>query len=82
MNNETRAITVWHFDDAPEHLRELSNNGGDEDWLVEVPPGIVDGGYDSVNGLPYWMEGLDSGHMPQICPHPTKDGWSIVIGSH
>lgn len=70
------AIIVWHFDDAPEHLRNLSHGGGDEDWLVEAPPGSW-GDY-----IPGWVECLDSLRTPQICPHPTKDGWSIVIGSH
>jgi len=25
---------VYAFNDAPEHLRELSEHGGDEDWLL------------------------------------------------
>lgn len=33
------AITVWAWDDAPEDLRALSPHGGDEDWIVVLPPG-------------------------------------------
>lgn len=29
---------VWPFYEAPACLRELSRNGGDEDWLLVIPP--------------------------------------------
>jgi hypothetical protein len=28
------AVRVWNFYDAPEELRALSNNGGDEDFII------------------------------------------------
>lgn len=37
----SHAALVWPFDDAPAELRALSENGGDEDWLVLWPPGSV-----------------------------------------
>lgn len=69
-------MKVWVFRDAPEELKKLSTNGGDEDWLVEVPPNI--------GSLPIWMEtySFDAGGEPQIVEHPTKPFYRVVIGSH
>lgn len=69
-------IIVWRFYDAPKELR-FPDNGGDEDWLAEVPPALVD----SYIG---WME---SGSEFGCCcvdeyDHPTKSGWKVRIGSH
>lgn len=70
--------TVWRFHDAPQELRDLSTNGGDEDWLVEVPPiGIAD-----EYGLPEWILSTDSMEEPKTYPHPTRPGWTVVIGAH
>lgn len=30
-------IKIWPFYDAPEHLREMSQHGGDEDYIALVP---------------------------------------------
>ena len=30
-------ITIYRFEDAPKELQNLSQNGGDEDWLAIVP---------------------------------------------
>ena len=69
------AITVWPFHRAPIHLQNLSENGGDEDWLGLIPPGME---------VPHWMEG----GTPFGCccvdeiPHPYRSGWTVVIGCH
>lgn len=34
-------VRVWQFGDAPPELQALSTNGGDEDWLAVVPPGLA-----------------------------------------
>lgn len=34
-------ITVYPWDSAPEELRALSQHGGDEDWVVVVPPEML-----------------------------------------
>lgn len=67
-------VTVWAYDEAPEHLTAI-HGPDDNDWLAEVPP---------YNGLPDWMfsMGFDSMMKPNIYPHPTKEGWRIVVGSH
>ena len=31
------AILIWHFEDAPKKLQELSEHGGDEDWVALIP---------------------------------------------
>jgi hypothetical protein len=67
---------VWVFQQAPAYLQRLSTNGGDEDWIVELPPGLED------YGLPYWVECTDSCHEPDRFDHPRRKGWSVVIGSH
>lgn len=69
-------ITVWRFRDAPAFPQALSTNGGDEDWLVELPPGLQ--GY----GLPAWIERMDCMCEPLSYPHPDKPDWSVIIGCH
>lgn len=71
-------ITVWEFYDAPEEYRNLSTNGGDEDWLVLIPAQINDNIMQY--GLPYWIESMDSCREPQI--HKLPNGDTIVIGAH
>jgi hypothetical protein len=74
--DESRAIKVWRFEDAPEELRNLSTNGGDEDWLALIPRG-----FDFTYGLPMWMQvsAFDTSD-PQVYDLP--DGSKVVIGSH
>src|SRR5574339_339252 len=38
----TKYLIVYPFDDAPQILQDLSNNGGDEDWLLIIPPEYKD----------------------------------------
>lgn len=35
-----RPIRVWCFVDAPKEYRELSERGGDEDWVAFVPDSV------------------------------------------
>ena len=70
-------ILVWVFWDAPEELRALSDHGGDEDWLAEIPAQLAD-------PCPMWM---DTGSQFGCChvsehAHPTKVGWRVRIGAH
>lgn len=73
------AIKVWKFNDAPEYLRNLSNNGGDEDWLAVIPPGYKD----------EWIPWMESGSEFGCCcvdeydyPSLTLKGFKVRIGSH
>ena len=70
------SASVWVFNEAPKELRELSTNGGDEDWLVELPPGWEN------YGTPFWIEAMDSCREPSHYPHPTRPGWKVIIGAH
>ena len=70
-------IIVWQFHDAPVALQDLSNNGGDEDWLAEIPP--------KFSGS--WIGWMESGGPFGCCDvseydHPTKAGWKVKIGAH
>ena len=76
-------ITVWRFECAPQDLQELSTNGGDEDWLIEIPPGY---GYMGMNeseaSAPDWVDRLDSCGEPLSFPHPRNTGWLVAICCH
>ena len=67
-----RAIIVWAFGDAPDAYREMSNNGGDEDWIALLPPNF--------EWTPFWLEKLDTCMSPQ--EYLIADGYKIIIGSH
>jgi hypothetical protein len=75
--DDARAIKVWAFEDAPKELRDLSINGGDEDWLALIPPT-----YDMRYGLPIWMQvgSFSTEGEPDVFDLP--DGSKVVIGSH
>ena len=69
-------ITVWRFEDAPYHLQNLSTNGGDEDWIAEVPPHLIS---EWVN----WLESDQFGCCANLVyEHPLRPGWQVRIGCH
>ena len=71
-------IRVWRFEDAPEELRNLSTNGGDEDWLALVPPKLRD----------EWIPWLKAGRQGfGVCSvdcyeHPELPEYTVYIGCH
>ena len=70
------ALLVWRFDDAPLELRCLSDHGGDEDWLLYIPPGNDD--------RPAWAE---DGCYSQfgccsVSEHALSNGARVRIGAH
>ena len=71
-----RPIRVWRFEDANPQLRALSEHGGDEDWLVEVPSE-----YASYIGWD-WLDKIDACLTPSIHEHPFIPGWKVLIGAH
>lgn len=78
MNMPPKHIRVWSFYDAPEELRNLSNHGGDEDWLALIPPSLAD------SYIP-WMEAGHAGFG--VCDvsthqHPELPGFVVKIGAH
>ena len=68
-------ILVWRFEDAPKHLQELSDNGGDEDWLAVVPPWLAG---DWIN----WMGTAFGCCCVNEYKHPDLDGYVVRIGCH
>lgn len=81
MNN---AITIWQWQDAPEALRKLSDNGGDEDWVAVVPAALADAWAALADA---WIPWVDEGSRFGCCdvseyPHPDLPGHVVKIGSH
>jgi hypothetical protein len=72
MENGNRII-VWYFYDAPEEYQKLSTNGGDEDWLALLPPGM---------SVPFWMEAGSRFGCCCVDEFKQPDGSTVVIGSH
>ena len=71
-----RPIRVWRFEDANPQLQALSEHGGDEDWLVEVPSEHVDAiGWG-------WLTRIDTCNEPSVHEHPYEPGWKVLIGAH
>ncbi|KHF40717.1 hypothetical protein [Halalkalibacter okhensis] len=69
-------ITVYYFRDAPDQLKNLSNNGGDEDWIAIVPKEFHEwhGEIDWINS---W--GFGSCHVDKYI---LDNGDKVFIGCH
>lgn len=67
-------MIIWPFNEAPKVYQEMSQSGGDEDWVALIPPNF-NKGY-----LPFWLESLDSGRNPEH--YKIAEGYEIIIGSH
>jgi hypothetical protein len=70
-------ITIYQFTDAPQELQNLSDNGGDEDWLAIVPKHLKK----------EWIPWMEEGSTFGCCcvnkyKHPTLKGYEIRIGCH
>jgi hypothetical protein len=70
-------IMVWPFQAAPQDLKDLSDNGGDEDWLVLVPPGLVEEFLRY--GVPSWVDAMGACGVDE---HTLVDGSKVFIASH
>ena len=69
-------VLIWAWDDAPLELQAVSDNGGDEDFLVEFPPR-----WDDEYSMAAFLQKLEvCGHG--LFPHPSKPGWTIGITWH
>lgn len=66
-------IKIWTFEDAPEEFRDLSDNGGDEDFIAMVPKQFNNG------LLPIFLDRIDVCNDPQIIEFTD---YFIYIGSH
>jgi hypothetical protein len=74
-------IRVWQFGDAPKEFRELSTNGGDEDWVAHIPKELLG---------TTWVDMCMSENQPGgryfccccIVEFTLPDGSEIRIGCH
>lgn len=77
MPKKDLTIKVWRFDDAPQKYRDLSNHGGDEDWLAFVPIAYFDDEY----GPPGWIDDDTAFGWCCVSEHKIKTG-IVYIGAH
>jgi hypothetical protein len=71
---EDNCLRVWSFYDAPALLQDLSPHGGDEDWLLLVPPE-----YDREI---WWAKEHGSFGCCSVTKHLLPNGWEVRIGAH
>lgn len=74
-NADETMICVWRFEDAPSELRELSEHGGDEDWLAVFPAEMRD------ESILWCEEGTGFGPC-EVSEHFLDDGRTVRIGAH
>jgi hypothetical protein len=70
-----RLIKVWQFYDAPKKYRDLSQHGGDEDWIAVVPKALAE----SYIG---WLQSGTSFGCCDVDAHTLPDGSVVYIGAH
>jgi len=68
-----KAILIWPFDEAPEELKNLSEHGGDEDWIALLPAGME---------VPLWLESGTEFGVCSVSEHKLEDGQLVLIGAH
>jgi len=68
-------IKIWPWKTAPKKYKKLSDNGGDEDWVVYVP-----GEYLAEVENSIWLTATSSTADPQKIL--LESGDYIFIGSH
>jgi hypothetical protein len=70
-------IKIWAFQDGPEHLRNMSEHGGDEDWIALVPSNYREVEYTKLNLLDRFVRwGVDAVEV-----HTTPEG-DVYISAH
>lgn len=74
-NDDEHVIKVWKYKNAPQELKEMSEHGGDEDWVALLPP--------SLNGewIPWADEGTSFGSC-SVQRERLPDGSTVLIGAH
>jgi len=75
MDTTTAFVKLWLWKHAPQSLKELSENGGDEDYVVLIPPRLVDAWF------PFFEEGTSFGCC-HVQEHILEDGSKVLIGCH
>ena len=70
-------ITVYRFKNAPNQLRRLSNNGGDEDWIAVVPKNF----YEKYSPIDWLEESCHFG-ISHVDKYKLDNGDIVFIGCH
>jgi hypothetical protein len=77
-------IRIWAYHHAPKEYRELSNHGGDEDWLAHIPQEDIER-----NRMPFWFDeilyGEEDSYLDRwghVDHHKLENGDSVVIFAH
>ena len=65
-------ISIYKWNDAPQAWKDLSTNGGDEDWLAFIPNDLK-GEY-----MPF----LEEGRFSNIVDSYDVPGGVVLIGAH
>lgn len=68
-------IKIYKFNDAPEELKKLSTNGGDEDWIAIIPPSLQD------KYIPWFEEGSSFGCF-KVEEYMLGNRDKVLIGCH
>ena len=68
-------IKIYKFNDAPEELKKLFTNGGDEDWIAIIPPSLQD------EYIPWFEAGISFG-FGRVEVHMLENGNNVLIVYH
>lgn len=77
-------VKIWRFCDAPKEFQELSDHGGDEDYILWLPPDWDEWG-DDYRLFHFSLEDLETEYDPKWlhCQVRTlADGAKLVITAH
>jgi hypothetical protein len=75
LKDDPKALRVWRFDEAPKVLQALSRHGGDEDWLLAIPP-------ECAHLDIWWAEVGSQFGVCDVSTHKLPNGWEVRIGAH
>lgn len=73
-DNTERMIRIWEFYDAPKRYQDLSQNGGDEDWVAVLPP--------YMETIPMFFDEGGSFGCCTVERHHLENGETVLIGCH
>lgn len=77
MKKTNPDIAIWRFENAPGYLKDLSNNGGDEDWIAVLKKDFYDNHY-----IGFLEQGSPFGCCDVEKHTYDNEGLVILIGSH
>ena len=79
MPEDANTIKLWLWKDAPEEYKRLSGHGGDEDYVLLIPPAVL-----KTKGGNALLSALTSYHTSLGWPeeHRLEDGSVLIIFAH